>query len=1463
QPSSMEKVKLYGVELDILSGRIARQLYQQSRIAIKGFEQTDLPDSFFDAAIGNVPFGAFQVRDSRYDKQHFHIHDYFFAKTLDKIRPGGIIAFITSKGTMDKSNSSVRRYIAERANLIAAIRLPDNTFKASAGTEVTSDILFLQKRDRLVLEEPQWIALNRDEKGIVLNAYFTAHPEMILGEMVMVSGPFGEESHCKAIEGISLEEQLKNVIHYVQATIKGYEPGAADSLEDGEQGSIPADPSVRNFSYTLSDAQIYYRENSQMRRVVVSKTAENRIKGMITIREVTRTLIAIQTDDYPENAITAWQNKLNTVYDVYVKKYGHLTERGNRMAFSEDGSYPLLCSLEILDDEGRFVRKADMFSKRTIKVHTTITHVDTAQEALAVSLSEKACVDMAYMKALSGKSVAALVQALTGSIFEEPMPERGQSERQYEPHYVSADAYLSGNVREKLKAAIVASRVSDRFKPNIEALEKAQPKDLMASEITVRLGATWIPEKDIEVFMFDLLSTPRYMIWNIHVHFLPFNAEWHIEGKNRDNANLKVSSTYGTTRKNAYQIIEETLNLKDVKIFDYREDAEGKKKAVLNRKETTIAQEKQEQIKAAFKEWVWEDPERRARITAYYNDHFNAIRPREYDGSVLNFYGMNPEIALRPHQKNAVARIIYGGNTLLAHVVGSGKTFTMITAAMEMKRIGLCQKSMVVIPNHIISQFAAEWMLLYPSANILVTSKKDFETKKRQKFCAKIATGDYDGVIIGHSQFGKIPLSTKRQQLFLKRQIDEITDSIVEAKRQQGERFTIKQMEKTRKTLEMRMEKLNDQRQKDDVVTFEQLGIDRLFVDEADEFKNLYLYTKMRNVGGIAQTEAQKSSDLFMKTQYIDELTGGKGTIFATGTPISNSMVELYTLQRYLQYDVLKKAGLQHFDAWASTFGETVSAIELAPEGTGYRMKTRFAHFYNLPELMTLFKEVADIQTADQLALPVPKVNYQVIKTNPSTFQKEMVENLAERAEAIRKSAVDPAVDNMLCITNDGRKLALDQRLSNAQLPDDLGSKVNACIEKAYQFWWDGKDEKLTQILFCDLSTPKKDAGFNVYDDIRDKLVKRGIPLEEIRFIHEADSEIKKKELFGKVRKGSVRILLGSTAKLGAGTNIQDRLIALHDLDCPWRPRDLEQRAGRIVRQGNRNPEVNILRYVTEGTFDSYSYQLIENKQRFIAQIMTSKTPVRSAEDIDASVLSYAEIKALATGNPLIKEKMDLDISVSQLQLLKQSYLSQKYDLEDKILKYYPQRIIGLREKVAGISVDIQVVKDNEKSDKQAAMTLLGVTYNERSEAGKALLHICKTMTSPEKVDIGHYRGFDMALEYKKTAGCFRIILKHTFSYSVELGASAHGNIERIDHRLDGLKVKLNDIQLELETLKKQCETAKIEVQKPFTKEEELVDKMARLNVLNASLNHDEKDSQLIDAEPEATQGTLGFDADP
>ena len=1435
-PDSLEDCKLYGVELDSISGRIARQLYQKSTVAVQGYEDTNLPNSFFDVAVGNVPFGDFKVLDKKYDKHKFLIHDYFFAKTLYKVRPGGVIAFITSKGTLDKENPSVRKYIAQRADLLGAIRLPNNTFKANAGTEVTSDIIFLQKRDSITDIEPDWVYLGENDDGLKMNQYFIDNPEMILGNMEMISTRFGYDSACIS-DGENLGDKLERAISNIHAEVKEYE---LDDIGE-EDNSIEADLTVRNFSYTLIDDKIYFRENSRMYPQELAMTTENRVKGLIEIRDCVRTLLEYQTEDYPDEDIKREQVKLNQLYDRFTKKYGLINSRGNNSAFSNDSSYYLLCSLEILDENGNLARKADMFTKRTIKPKTEITSVDNANDALIVSLSEKARVDITFMQQLCGKNMDEMLKELEGEIFN--VPEYGEPN-----HWVTADEYLSGNVREKLKVAEKFAETDERFNVNVKYLKEVQPQDLSASEISVRLGSTWIPPEDIKVFIEYLLNPSNYACQNINVHYNEATSEWWIEGKNYDKYNIKATNTYGTGRASAYKIIEDNLNLKDTRIYDYYEDENGKRVAELNKKETAIAQAKQEQIKLAFEEWIWKDPERRERLTKFYNERFNSIRPREYDGSHISFDGMNPEITLRKHQVNAIARILYGGNTLLAHEVGAGKTFEMVAAAMESKRLGLCNKSLFVVPNHIVEQFGQEFLQLYPSANVLVTTKKDFETANRKKFCSRIATGDYDAIIISHSQFEKIPMSVERQVTIIQKQIEDITLGIQDLKNNNGERFSIKQMEKTKKSLETRLAKLNDTSRKDDVVTFEELGVDRIFVDEAHYYKNLFLYTKMRNVGGIAQTEAQKSSDLFMKCRYLDELTGGKGVIFATGTPISNSMVELYTMQRYLQYGELEKRHLQQFDAWASTFGETVTAIELSPEGTGYRAKTRFAKFFNLPELMALFKEVADIQTSEMLNLPVPKANYHNVVIEPSEIQKELVKDLSERAEKIRNRMVDSSVDNMLKITNDGRKLALDQRLTNDMLEDFEHSKVATCADNIYSIWDKTSEDKSAQLVFCDLSTPHNDGKFNVYDDLKTKLIDKGIPEEEIAFIHDANTDARKQELFNKVRRGQVRVLIGSTQKMGAGTNCQDRLIALHDLDCPWRPSDLIQRSGRIIRQGNKNPEVDIYRYVTEGTFDAYLYQLVENKQRFISQIMTSKTPVRFAEDIDETALSYAEIKALAAGNPDIIEKTELDTQVAKLKLLKQNYLSEKYALEDKVIKYYPNEIKRLENRIEDMKEDIEAFNNNNTPDNSfEKMNIKGTDFTERKEAGEKIIEICKSMTNPEPLEIGEYKGFKIILSFDTMDRKFYASMKNNLSYKTELGSDPSGNITRIDNVLNGIETRLSNIENNLEDTKKNYESAKKEIEKPFPQEEELKTKSKRLDELNIKLNLNNKDKEIID----------------
>ena len=1447
-PESMQNSKLHGVEIDSLTGRIAKQLYQKANIAIEGFEKTNLPDDHFDVVLGNVPFGEIRVNDSRYNAQKFLIHNYFFAKALDKVCAGGVVMFITSKGTMDKASPEVRKYIAQRAELLGAIRLPDNTFKANAGTEVTSDILILQKRDRVMDIEPDWVHLDTDENGVTMNRYFVEHPEMVLGEIKMENTRFGTfEPVCKARKDIPLSELLSNAVQRINGEIPELD-NRVDEISDEQELSVPADPNVRNFSFTLVDGRVYFRENDRMQPASVSMTAENRIKGLIQIRDCVRKLIEYQTDDYPEEMIRTEQENLNRLYDVYTAKYGLINSRGNYLAFASDESYFLLCSLEVLDDEGNFKRKADMFTKRTIKPHREVTSVETASEALALSIGEKARVDLPYMEQLTGKTQAELVQDLQGVIFKVPNCEPVS--------YVAADEYLSGNVRNKLTVAELAAKNDPELAVNVEALEKVIPKDLSAAEISVRLGATWIPQEDIQRFVMELLTPSSYAAGRLKVRYTPINGDWFIENKSSDMGNVKADSTYGTKRASAYRIIEDTLNLRDTRIFDYVYDEHGNKKAVFNAKETTAAQAKQEVVKQAFQDWIWKDPERRNRLVRYYNDTFNSVRPREYDGSHITFGGISPEITLRPHQVNAIAHILYGGNTLLAHKVGAGKTFEMVAAAQESKRLGLCQKSMFVVPNHLVGQWASEYLRLYPSANILVTTKQDFETGNRKKFCGRIATGDYDAVIIGHSQFEKIPMSIERQREQLEKQLDDIERGIDDVQASKGEQFTVKQLMKTRKAIKTKLEKLNDTKRKDTVIDFEQLGVDRLFIDESHFYKNLYLYTKMRNVGGIAQTEAQKSSDLFMKCRYLDEITGNRGTVFATGTPVSNSMVELYSVQRYLQYDTLAQNGLQHFDSWASTFGETVTALELAPEGTNYRAKTRFAKFYNLPELMQMFREVADIQTADMLKLPVPTVNYHNIKTKPSEIQTEMVASLAKRAEKVRARLVEPNIDNMLKITNDGRKLALDQRMIDPMLPDDPESKVNACVDNVYRIWEEHADTKATQLVFCDLSTPKNDGTFNVYDDMREKLIARGIPAEQIRFIHEATTDAQKKELFGKVRSGEVRVLFGSTPKMGAGTNVQDRLIAIHNLDCPWRPSDLEQRQGRIERQGNMFPEVEVYRYVTEQTFDAYLYQLVESKQKFISQIMTSKSPVRSAEDVDEVALSFAEVKMLATGDARFKEKMDLDIQVSKLRVLKQSYLSEHYDLEDRVMKYYPQTIKEYEERIAGYENDAALAEQHKPQgeDKFCSMTLKGVTYTEKADAGEMLLAICKDYPMSAPTEIGSYRGFRMEIYYDTVNAHYCMNLCGKAKHKVDLGADALGNLTRIENELSKLPARLEAAKTKKAETIAQLETAKEEIKKPFAFEDELKEKTERLNALNIELNLNEKDTSVMDTEPEQAE---------
>lgn len=1453
-PDTMKNSKMYGVEIDTITAGIAKQLYQQSNIAVQPYEETVLPDSFFDVVVGNVPFGDIKVFDKKYDKHKFLIHDYFFAKSLDKLRPGGIMAFITSKGTMDKENPAVRKYIAQRAELLGAIRLPNNTFKGNAGTEVVSDILFLQKRDRAIDVEPDWVHLSKDKNGITVNSYFADHPEMILGEMKMVSGRFGLTADCLPIEGANLEEQLRKAISNIHGKITELE---LDEDVSEKTEHIPADPDVRNFSFTVVDDKVYFRNNSTMYLQDLSAMAEKRIRGMIEIRDSVRTLIELQTKDSPASAIKAEQEHLNTVYDTFTQKYGIINSRGNRIAFENDSSYSLLSALENIDENGKLVSKADMFYKRTIKAHKAVTSVDTAREALAISMAEKARVDMEYMIQLCGKTEDDICQELKGVIFRNHLESAGHNK------YLMADEYLSGNVRAKLATV---RKMAEEFPEtdysiNIEALEKVQPKDLTASEISVRLGATWLPVDVVEKFVYEFLGTSHYLQYNIKVSFSQYTAEWNISGKNYDSSNVKAHTTYGTKRANAYRIIEDTLNLKDVRIYDYIEE-NGKKKAVLNKNETAVAQSKQELIKQGFQDWVWSDPQRRERLTQIYNEKFNSIRTREYDGSHITLVGANPEIQLREHQQNAVAHILYGGNTLLAHAVGAGKTFEMIASCMESKRLGLCSKAMFVVPNHLTEQWAAEFLRLYPSANILVARKKDFQTKNRKRFCSRIATGDYDAVIIGHSQFEKIPISIERQKKTILNQIDEVEIGIRELSASRGDKFSVKQLEVTKNNLKVKLDRLNDQSRKDDVITFEELGIDKLYVDESHYYKNLFLYTKMRNVGGITQTEAMKSSDLFMKCRYLDELTGSRGVVFATGTPISNSMVELYTIQRYLQYETLVDNSLQHFDAWASTFGETVTAVELTPEGTGYRAKTRFAKFYNLPELMTMFREVADIKTADMLNLDVPNAHHHNIAVKPTEIQTEMVADLGERADRIRQGMVNSSEDNMLKITNDGRKLALDQRMINGLLPDDSGSKVNTCIDNVYRIWEETSEQKSAQLVFCDLSTPKTDETFSVYNDIRKKLIERGIPASEIKFIHEANTEAKKIELFSKTRQGEVRVLLGSTQKMGAGTNVQDRLIALHDLDCPWRPSDLEQRQGRIVRQGNKNSDVHIYRYVTEQTFDAYLYQLVEGKQKFASQIMTSKSPVRAAEDIDETALNYAEIKMLATGNPHIKEKMDLDIQVQKLKLLKANYLSDKYSLEDKITKFFPLKISSLEITIANLKKDIEIIKQNPKSEGETfvGMTVKGVKYTEKAEAGKAILQACKDMKNPDPVVIGDYRGFTTELSFDTFKKEYILKLRAILGYQVTLGTDTFGNITRIDNIIEGIPERVKICEQELDNIKKQLEIAKVDVEKPFAQEEELKAKTARLNELNALLNVDKNENEIIDSVNEPDEQEVNKD---
>jgi len=1434
-----DNLKIYGVEIDSISGRIARQLYQKSSIAIKGFEETNYSDSFFDVAIGNVPFGNYKVADKRYDKNNFLIHDYFFAKSLDKVRPGGIIALITSKGTLDKENPNFRKYLSQRADLLGAIRLPNDVFKNSAETEVTTDIIFLQKRDAITDVEPNWVHLGTTSDGITMNNYFIDNPQNVLGSMKNVTTQYGLDTACIPFDNENLEDLLNDAIANIHAEIKEYQ---LEDIGEEEDLSIEAEVNVKNFSYALINDKIYYRENSRMYPQDLALTTENRIKGLIEIRDCTRELINLQLEDAPDELIKQEQTKLNDLYDKFTKKYGLINNRANSSAFSNDNSYFLLCSLEILNENGDLLRKADIFSKRTIRPHIEVKRANNANEALILSISERAKVDMDYMRSLLNKSEEEIFQELDGEIFILPTETD-------ERVYVSANEYLTGNVREKLREAEYYNSINPIFDKNIEYLKKVIPEEIKTSEIGLRLGATWIPAEEIQSFISELLDLSYFGSLKLKVHYSELNGEWNIEGKHIEKNSVAVTTTYGTNRANAYRLLEDALNLRDTRIFDYKINEEGKRVEILNKKETAIAQAKQEQIRQAFQDWVWKEPKRREKLTVLYNDIFNAIRPREYDGSHIKFVGMNPEIKLREHQANAIARILYGGNTLLAHEVGAGKTFEMVAAAMESKRLGLCNKSLFVVPNHIIEQFASEFLQLYPSANILVSTKKDFETSNRKKFCSRIATGDYDAIIIGHSQFEKIPMSIKRQEEILKQQLQETIKGIIELKENGGERFSIKMMMRTKKAIERKLEKLNNRDKKDDVITFEELGVDRLFIDEAHYYKNLYLYTKMRNVGGISQTESQKSSDLFMKCRYLDELTNNKGTIFATGTPISNSMVELYTMQRYLQYDTLLKHRLQHFDAWASTFGETVTAIELAPEGTGYRAKTRFAKFYNIPELMSMFREVADIKTADTLNLPVPKAHYTNVVVKPSEIQLEMVKTFAERAEKVRKKEVDATEDNMLKITNDGRKLALDQRLIDELLPDEENSKISACAENVYKIWEENKDKKLTQLIFCDLSTPKGDGSFNVYDDMKKKLIERGVPAQDIEFIHNAHNEIKKKELFSKVRKGQVRTLMGSTSKMGAGTNCQDKLIALHDLDCPWRPSDLIQRSGRIVRQGNQNSDVYIYRYVTEKTFDAYLYQLVENKQKFISQIMTSKVPVRSAEDIDEVALSYAEIKALAAGNPLIIEKTQLDSEVSKLRLLKQSHMNQKFELEDKVNNYYPNQIKSLEKNIKNYELDIEHLELNFPMDGEvfSPMIIKDIKYTDKKEACEKLLEYCMYNITSKPSEIGEYKGFKIEVWYDNFYHKHKLSLTKNSSIVIEIGNSEIGNLTRIDNALGNLPKKLEESKELLSTTKVQINKAKEGMTKPFPQEQELIEKSRRLDELNIKLNLNERTNEIID----------------
>ena len=1464
-PEEMRNSRLYGVELDSISGRIAKQLYPKADITVAGFETTDRRD-FYDLAIGNVPFGQYQVRDKAYDKLNFSIHNYFFAKALDQVRPGGVVAFVTSRYTMDAKDSTVRRYLAQRAELLGAIRLPNDAFKKNAGTEVVSDIIFLQKRDRPLDIVPEWTQTGQTQDGFAINRYFLDHPEMVLGRQEPESTAHGMDYTVNPIEGLELADQLHDAVKYIRGT---YQEAELPELGEGEaiDTSIPADPNVKNYSYTVVDGAVYFRENSRMVRPDLNATAEARVKGLVGLRDCVQELIDLQMDAaVPDSTITQKQAELNRLYDSFSAKYGLINDRANRLAFADDSSYYLLCALEVIDEDGKLERKADMFTKRTIKPHKAVDTVDTASEALAVSIAEKACVDMAYMSELTNKTSDELAAELQGVIFRVP----GQMEKDGTPHYVTADEYLSGNVRRKLRQAQRAAQQDPSFAVNVEALTAAQPKDLDASEIEVRLGATWIDKEYIQQFMYETFDTPFYMQRNIQVNYTPFTAEWQITGKSSiSQNNVAAYTTYGTSRANAYKILEDSLNLRDVRIYDTVEDADGKERRVLNAKETTLAAQKQQAIRDAFKDWIWKDPERRQTLVCQYNEEMNSTRPREYDGSHIVFGGMNPSITLREHQLNAIAHVMYGGNTLLAHEVGAGKTFEMVAAAMESKRLGLCQKSLFVVPNHLTEQWASEFLRLYPSANILVTTKKDFETHNRKKFCARIATGDYDAIIMGHSQFEKIPISRERQERLLYEQIDEITEGIAEVQASGGERFTVKQLERTRKSLEARLEKLQAEGRKDDVVTFEQLGVDRLFVDEAHNYKNLFLYTKMRNVAGLSTSDAQKSSDMFAKCRYMDEITGNRGVIFATGTPVSNSMTELYTMQRYLQYDRLQELNMTHFDCWASRFGETVTALELAPEGTGYRARTRFSKFFNLPELMNLFKEVADIKTADQLNLPTPEVEYHNIVAQPTEHQQEMVKALSERASEVHRGSVDPSVDNMLKITSDGRKLGLDQRIVNQMLPDEPGTKVNQCVDNIMQIWRDGEADKLTQLVFCDISTPQSapskkaakqldnpllhgleeaipldepEPAFTIYEDIRQKLIAQGMPAEQIAFIHEANTEVRKKELFSKVRTGQVRVLLGSTAKMGAGTNVQDRLVALHDLDCPWRPGDLAQRKGRIERQGNQNPLVHVYRYVTEGTFDAYLWQTVENKQKFISQIMTSKSPVRSCDDVDETALSFAEIKALCAGDPRIKERMDLDVEVAKLKLMKADHQSKQYRLEDQLLKYFPQEIETNKGYIQGFEADLETLSTHpHPADGFAGMEIRGDVLTDKENAGAALLDACKEVKTSDPVQIGSYRGFAMSVEFQAWKQEYTLLLKGQMTHRATLGTDPRGNLTRIDNALTQMPQRLEAVKNQLENLYQQQAAAKEEVGKPFPFEDDLRVKSARLVELDTLLNIDGK----------------------